>query len=265
MQQVRHGVTYMLPVLIGNLAPIITLPIFTRILTPTDYGAWALATAYASLVTALSNVGLTSVYERNYFEQEDAAGRAVLLSSLLTFVASALVTAGAATWWFRLAIARAVIGDAGFGDLIVWTYCTTAVTSVKAYYLISLKNAQDASGYVRYSIVETILGTLSSLALVAWLQVGILGLVWGQLAASTTVTVVMFVRFLHTNQLGFDAALLSSGLRMGVPLMPRLFVNVAGNQLDKYLIGLVSSVSFVGLFTIGQRIGNLAFAWFWCR
>ncbi len=260
-QQVRHGFTYLLPVLIGNLAPVLTLPIFTRILTPADYGAWALAMAYATLLTALSNVGLTIVYERNYFEQKDAAGRAVLLNSLLAFVVSMLVAGGAATWWFRSAIARVVIGDAGFGALVVWTYCAAAVTSVKAYYLISFKNAQDASAYARCSIGETILGTCASLVLVAWLQVGILGLVWGQLAASTTITVVLATRFQRAHPLTFDGALLSSGLRMGVPLMPRLFVSVAGNQLDKYLIGVVSSVSFVGIFAIGQRIANFAFAY----
>ena len=54
-QQVRHGFTYLLPVLIGNLAPVLTLPIFTRILTPADYGAWALATARCFILEKIAS------------------------------------------------------------------------------------------------------------------------------------------------------------------------------------------------------------------
>jgi len=260
-QQVRHGFTYLLPVLVGNLAPIVTLPIFTRILRPADYGAWALATAYATFAAVFASLGLTSAYERNFFEQSDVRSQAALLYTLLGFVVVAMFLVGAATWLFQATIARNVIGDAAFGSLVVWTYCAVAITNVKAYYLIYFKNAEDASAYVKYSIAETILGTLASLTLVAWFHLGILGVVWGQLAASSLVTAALVVRFLRSHPPRFDVGLLSGGLRMGVPLIPRLFVNVAGNQLDKYLIGLVSSVSSVGLFTIGQRIANFAFAY----
>jgi O-antigen/teichoic acid export membrane protein len=260
-QQVRHGLMYFVPVVVGNLAPIVTLPIFTRVLTPGDYGAWALATAYATLVTSIANVGLTSLFERDYFEQTDARGRSTLLHSLVAFVVAALLLGGVVTWWSRDAIARMLIGDGTLGGLVLWMYCAVAISSVKAYYLIALKNAQNASAYIFYSIDETILNIVASMALIVWLGVGVIGLALGQLLASGTVTALLVIRFARAETPAFSSAMLASGLRTGLPLMPRLIVNVAGNQLDKYLIGLVSTVSLVGLFTIGQRIANFAFAY----
>src|SRR3989338_4976728 len=57
-QQIKNGFIYFLPVVIGNLIPIITLPIFSRILSKEDFGALALSQAYAFFITGIANFGL---------------------------------------------------------------------------------------------------------------------------------------------------------------------------------------------------------------
>ena len=260
-QQVRHGLTYLVPVLVGNAAPLITLPIFTRVLGPADYGAWALAAAYAALAAGLSNLGLPTVFERNFFEQPDEASKARLLYSVLTFVTAVSAAAGLATWIWQGRIAALVIGDAAFGPLVFWSFVAAAVTMAKMYYLTYFKNASDAAAYVWYSVDETILGVIASLVFVLYIGTGVIGLVWGQLVASATVSLMLFVRFGRRHPLSFDRTMLRGALALGLPLTPRLFVNLAGNQIDKYLIGLVAGVHDVGLFTIGQRVANFAFAY----
>jgi O-antigen/teichoic acid export membrane protein len=260
-RQVRHGLTYLVPVLVGNAAPLITLPIFTRVLGPADYGAWALAAAYASLVAGLANLGLPTVFERNFFEQPDEASKARLLYSVLIFVTGASAAAGIGTWIWQDRIAAWLIGDAALGPLVFWSFVAAAVTMAKMYYLTYFKNASDAAAYVWYSVDETILGVVASLFFVLYARSGVIGLVWGQLVASTAVSLMLFARFRRRHPIDFDPAMLRSAVALGLPLTPRLFVNLAGNQIDKYLIGLVSGVHNVGLFTIGQRVANFAFAY----
>lgn len=67
-QQIRNSFIYLVPVLVGNILPFVTLPIFTRILTKEDYGVLALVYLYAMFVSSLANFGMTLVYERNYFQ-----------------------------------------------------------------------------------------------------------------------------------------------------------------------------------------------------
>ena len=54
-----------------NIFPFITMPILTRILTKEDYGILALAHIYAILTTGLTNLGLSVIYERNYFQYKN--------------------------------------------------------------------------------------------------------------------------------------------------------------------------------------------------
>ena len=84
-QQARNSFIYLLPMVVSALVPIVTLPIFTRILTREDYGAWALAVAYGSFLAGLSNFGLVVSYERNFFQYPTPKERSALLYSSIAF------------------------------------------------------------------------------------------------------------------------------------------------------------------------------------
>ena len=86
-QQIKNSFIYLSPIIISNLLPFITLPIFTRILTREDYGVLALAQVYAIFVSGLANFGMTTAYNRNYFQYRvDRLKTAQLLYSTLGFV-----------------------------------------------------------------------------------------------------------------------------------------------------------------------------------
>jgi O-antigen/teichoic acid export membrane protein len=44
-------------------------------------------------------------------------------------------------------------------------------------------------------------------------------------------------------------------------LTPRILAGVAGSQVDKYLLGLLGSLGGVGVYTIGQRLAQIVFAY----
>jgi O-antigen/teichoic acid export membrane protein len=252
---------YLIPAIAGNLIPLVTLPIFTRILTPRDYGAWALAVVYASFLTGIANFGLTLSYDRNFFEHRGGRREAELLYSVLGFVLTAYALCAAATWIFRHEIARWLIGAADSGPLLFWVFAATGMSSLKVYYLAYLRNHGHAKAYVWFTMDETILTTVFSLLLVAVFRVGVIGLPWGQFTAASTVFVLVSIRFLRTMRPAFSAPLLRDCLKLGYPLTPRIFLGVLGNNFDKYLLGLLASVGSVGVYAIGQKVSYLVFAY----
>ena len=49
-------------------------------------------------------------------------------------------------------------------------------------------------------------------------------------------------------------------LIISLPLTPRFFFGVINTQFDRYMLGILGSVGGVGLFEIGQKIGNIIFS-----
>jgi O-antigen/teichoic acid export membrane protein len=260
-RQITNASLYLLPIVVGNLIPILTLPIFTRLLSAEDFGAWALANAYAAVVGGLASVGLPITYDRNFFEYREGRQPARLLYSVIGFSLISFSLCAAATWVLRTPITRWIIGDAVYQNVLVWSLCSTAIVGIKAYYLAYLKNTEQAAAFSAYTIAERLLAAVLTVGLVAGARTGIMGLVIGQLVASTLVLAVMAARFLRTCPPGFDRMLLADSLKLGAPLTPRILLGVIGNNFDKYLIGQVASLGGVGIYSIGQRIANIAFTY----
>ena len=60
-QQLNSFLLYLLPFLMRSALPILTLPVFTRFLTPNDYGVLALVSIYVTLIVGLSNLGMIAI------------------------------------------------------------------------------------------------------------------------------------------------------------------------------------------------------------
>lgn len=258
-RQISNGLIYLVPSVVSGILPIVTLPIFTRILTKDDYGAFALANVYAVFIAGIANFGLTLGYERNFFESRNSKATAGLLYSTLTFIVLVSFLFSFLTYLFKLPIAKAIMGSSDYADLLFWSLCAYCVVNIKTYYLIYFKNNEDAKAFTSYSIDEIFLGMACSLWLVVGLKIGVMGLVLGQLIASSVVLMVLFVRFLKVLPLSFNGYLLKESLKISFPLTPRYFLSVVGNQFDKYLLGLLSSLGGVGVYSLGQKIGSLVF------
>ncbi|MCC7418365.1 MAG: oligosaccharide flippase family protein [Acidobacteria bacterium] len=260
-RQVANGAWYLTPIVIGNIVPIATLPIFTRILSTEDYGAWALANVYAVFIGGLAACGLPLAYERNFFQHRGSRESAQLLYSVLAFVAGAFLIGALATWVWSGPIARWMIGDVRYGSLLLWSLVTTGLVSMKGFYLTFLRNSEAAAQFARYTIAERLAGAVLSLLFVVWLRVGVIGLVFGPLLASLGVLAAIAFRFARELPPAFDRRLLAGALRLGYPLTPRTFLGVLSKNFDKYLIGQMSSLGGVGAYSVGQRIAYVPFTY----
>jgi O-antigen/teichoic acid export membrane protein len=193
-RQVRNSLIYLIPSIIGGLLPIITLPIFTRILTKEDYGAFALANVYAVLISGIANFGLGVGYERNFFECKNTKTIAGLLYSTLLFVILTSFLGCTVTYLFKSQIAKAIIGSQSCSNLLFFSLCASMVVNVKSYYIVYFKNTENAKALVMYSIDEIFLAFSCSLFMVAYLKIGVIGLALGQFMASSVILIKVFIR-----------------------------------------------------------------------
>ncbi len=253
-KQIKNSFIYLIPVIVGNLIPLLTLPIFTRVLTKEDYGVYALAQVYAVFMTGLINFGLFVGYERNFFEYKDEKRTAELLYSTLVFVLVSYVLCVLLTYIFKSTLAGWIIGSADYSYLLFWTFCSTGLISIKVYYLTYFKNTENAKSLVWYTIDESILGVLLSLVFVVYLRLGVIGLVFGQMIAGFVVFAALALRFVKRFPFAFNLFILRDSLKLSYPLMPTLFLKVLGSQFDKYMIGLLGSIGGVGIYSIGQSV-----------
>jgi O-antigen/teichoic acid export membrane protein len=250
---------FIAPALVGAALPLLTLPLITRSIDPIDYGYWVLAYSFAVFVSGVGNFGLPIAYERNFFEYTDARTNAALLWTTVSFVVVLLAVLVASTWLLRDVLAGLVMRTPHRAELFAWTVTAVAVASVKIYFLLHLRNNGNARAYAFFNIDENLISAIGTVVLVVHFKVGVLGLAWGPLLASSLVLTLLLVRFLRAIPLAWQAAPLLSSLRLSLPLLPRILLGVVGTQFDKWIVGYVGSASGAAVYAIGQRLANSVF------
>ncbi|MCG2756955.1 MAG: oligosaccharide flippase family protein [Desulfobacteraceae bacterium] len=259
-QQIKNSFIYLLPIIAGSILPFVSLSIFTRILTREDYGVLALAQVYAVFVSGLANFGMTAAYDRNYFQyRSNRLETARLLYSIILFVTLNFLFLASLTFVFRGTLSRLIIGSAEHGNILFWAFCAQFFVGANYYYLAYFKNSETAKDFTVYTIAISLVNLIVSLFLVAYIRIGIIGLVYAQLCSGAIIFSVLSYKFITTLKPSFSKSIFIESLKISYPLTPRIFFGVISTQFDKYMIGLLATVGGVGIYSIGQRVSNSIF------
>jgi O-antigen/teichoic acid export membrane protein len=261
-RQIRDSFIYLLPLVVSNLLPFLTLPIFTRILTREDYGILALAQVYAVFVGGIANFGMNAAYERNYFQyRENPKDSGGLLFSSLLFVLFSTTVLGIPTYCYREALSAWMIGSPGHGNILFWAFLNQCAMNLVIFYQLSLRNAGESVPYLRYTVAISLLNLLLSLYFVVVARIGVIGLVYAPLIANGMIFSLLSRRYVKAWSFTLSWPLFLESLKISYPLTPRIFLGAASQQFDKYMIGLLSTLGGVGVYRIGQQVASLTFSY----
>lgn len=260
-KQIKNSFIFLLPIVTSSLLPFITLPIFTRILSKEDFGVLALAMVYAIFATGLTNFGMTAAYERNYFKyhgKHTESGQ--LLYSVVAFVIVNFLLFSCLTYLLRGPISKLITGSDENGSILFWAFCGQFLNSINYYYLTYFKNSENAKHYAVYAVGVALTNFALSILLVAYLRIGVVGIVYAQIGSGFLIFCLLNYKFLTILPISFNRRVFNHTFRIAYPLTPRVFLGVIGTQFDKYMIGLLVSIGGVGIYSIGQRIATIVFS-----
>src|SRR4029078_6849648 len=81
----RHSAIYGIGGLVSRVIAVILLPLYTRYLTPSDYGKRERVLALTTVMGLVLRAGITSAFCRFYFDVDDDAGRLRVLRTSFWF------------------------------------------------------------------------------------------------------------------------------------------------------------------------------------
>lgn len=261
-KQIKSGVIFLLPLIISNILPLITYPIFTRILTKADYGVLALAYVYAIFANGLANLGMNISYDRNFFKyREDDQKSSQLLYSSIFFVTFNIVVISILTLAFIDRAAIHLTGSATNANIIILAVWAQFFTNAGNFYLTFYRNSENASQFARYTIIGSILNFMLSIIWVVFIRVGVIGLVYAHMVSGAIIFCMLSLKFIVKYEVSFKWNILLESLKISLPLTPRIFIGVVSTQFDKYMVGKIGTIGGAGIYSLGQRFSYLVFSY----
>jgi O-antigen/teichoic acid export membrane protein len=252
----KHTLIYGLGSVGTRLLGFLLIPVYTRFMSPADYGVLALCTTTAAVLQILSTAGIPSAVLRTYLltadtdeKRDRVLGTAVMILGIVGIVILVLLLGSRAT------LAQLIFGSEQYTAFVV------LIAILNFVYLIeALRNAnfrmREQSG--RYTFF-TLLAFFVNLGLGLWLVVGLRLGAWGAMLANTLTVVAIAALFLPwaLRQLrrGFAAWAARDLLGFGLPLIPVGLSTWIMNLSDIYILRIFRTQEEIGLYNLGYKFG----------
>ena len=252
----RHSAIYGIGGLVSRVIAVLLLPVYTRYLTPADYGKIETLLALTTVMGLILRAGITSAFFRFYFDVDDDAGRLRVLRTSFWF------TMGGGTLGLLLLLALAdpvsslLFGTEDAANLVrasgVALWATVNYEQLTALFRVEERSV----AFVSASLANVFLTIGLTLLLVVALEKGPLGVIVGNF--SGTLIVYLTLLGYRREQLGlqFDRGLLREMNRFGLPLVPTALFLWMTNFSDRFFLVWLADVAEAGLYSVGVRVAS---------
>lgn len=258
-QIARHGAVFGIGAIASRLASLVLLPLYTRHLTPSDYGIIALVDLVMNLAALVAGAGIATAALREHCARESPEHHDRVWWTALLFVGTTAAGAFGILFVARDGIARLAFGaEVNRGA----EYLTIALSALWIGTVMSMLEVYHRA--IKASTFLVLVGfgrLLLNVALNVWLVVGlhqgVSGILWGNLTTTAVTCVVYLIPFVRVRgPLTVDTALLAPYWRFGWPLIVFGLMSACMHEADRYLLRVFVSLHDVGLYSLGYQIGQ---------
>jgi O-antigen/teichoic acid export membrane protein len=252
----KHSAIYGLGGLVSRILAVLLLPLYTRYLSPSDYGKVETLIALTTVIGIVLRMGIHSAFFRFYFDSPEPEHRRRVLRT---------------SFWFTMAMATAglIVGVAlspQISDLLFGT--TDDAELVAAAFvglwagmnyeqLTSLFRVEERStAFVAASLSNVLLTIGATLIFVVALDKGPIGVIVGNLTGTLLVYAALVGYRREQLGLQFDRGLLREMNHFGTPLVPTALFLWVTNFSDRLFLVRLADVTEVGLYSVGVRIAS---------
>jgi O-antigen/teichoic acid export membrane protein len=235
---------------------IVLLPLYTRYLTPDEYGSYALLTAAGAVLMLAAALGVDSGLTRIFFlyERAEDRGRVVFTAYVFALASSALMAG--CLLLAAPAIDRAFFAFSGGTNWVRLAIVIFSLSALNAVALGTLQVQKRAGVYVTCSLLGLLSSCGTSIWLVAGLGRGVVGVLEGQLVGVLVQVSLALGATLRTIRPRFDRAALSEMLGFSLPLLPANLAAWGLGLADRWFLKHYASLTDLGLYALGFRFGS---------
>ncbi len=245
---------------IGNILPqaagFFLLPIYTRYLTPADYGIVSSMQVLSTMLTVFFTMAIDRSIYRLYFDFKTDKDRRDYLGTItlsLFFISCAVLLL---LFVFKGAVGQ-IYESISFFPYYVYAILTAFFSVFTIVPKIYFQVNEKAGKFVFLSITQFLLST----GLVLWFIIGkkngAVGMLEGRMIAAVIILPLFFYISYRTINFTFKKQIFKESLAFSLPMIPGLMMAWVLNLSDRIFIERYFNLHDVGIYSLGYKIAGL--------
>lgn len=234
------------------------LPIYTRYLTPNDYGIFSIVTSITGFLGMFYLLGLNGAISKYYYEYENDEG--LFKKFIGTIITTILIISLILTIFLfgtHKFILDKFIKGISFYPYMAIGLLTVALSTLFPIYQSILQMQHKAEKYAVQQFSVFLVTLLLNIVFIVVIKLGVIG----QLLSAFIVAVITFtyavVVFTKFTKWKIDKKIMVRSMKYAMPLVPHSLAGWVSTLSDRLILNNLKGASLVGIYNIGYQFGNI--------
>jgi O-antigen/teichoic acid export membrane protein len=253
----RHTLVYGLASVLAKAISFVMLPVYTRYLSPADYGVMQLIDMTLDVISIIAGAQVALGIFRFFHKAVTNEDRRSIISTAFLMLALSYATVGCITLATSPFISRLVFHTTDYAHLIRIASTTLALQGLIAASMAYLRVRNRSLVYVGANFAKLVIGLAFNVIFLVGFGIGVRGVFYSSLIANVVVAAVLGTMLVRDVGLRFATPAARDLLRYGVPLIGTQFATFIVTFGDRYFLQGVSNITTVGIYSLAYQFGFL--------
>lgn len=238
----------------------ILIPVYTRILTPTDFGIVGYLQVFSQILIIVLGFGFHGAQTRYYYEHRDdneTVGKFMFtincttIFTFLVLILPLLVVGSLRRWTIGS-------GNIPFYPYLSVTFIAVLLSVLNTYVTSSLRMKQNFLVATLVHIFTFLVTTTATIVLVVYLKQGAFGRIAGNAFGLAIIFLPCYI-FLYAKHFKpqFSKEALKYAVGFGFPIVIHLLMGTIHNSIDRLMLEHYLPISELGIYTLGISVANV--------
>jgi len=255
MNMLRHTGIYTIGMVMRNAVGIVMLPIYTRYLTPEDYGVIELLTMVTDFVGIILCNRIGEAIFKYYSEAESVKDKNTVISTSYILALSLNTIGFIIIFLLSDQIAIHVFGDIEISRLIILFAITFILEAVVIIPLIYIRAVQKPWLFLAASIFKLALTVSLNIYFVIILNMHVEGVIYAAIISNTIMAILLSSYLFYRIALRISVKVIKNIIMFSSPLVIATLGSFYLTFGDRYFLKIYHDLTEVGLYTLGYKFG----------
>jgi len=247
----KHSFIYGLGAMASKLITFLLLPLYTRYLTPSDYGILEIFGTTRGILAIIYIMGLSSALFMSYFHYRDENDKKTVVSTALIFLTAtslffSLILISVANN-FSMIFFHSIQYTSYFRIIFLTLFFDTAI----AISLSVFRAKEESKKYALVSVIRVLLAIGLNIYFIVVLKRGILGILESGLITTSLLYAFLIPGILKNAGFRFSISDLREMLNFGLPLIAGGLSTWILTVSDRYFLFFLFTPHELGLYSMG--------------
>ena len=257
---VRHTLIYGLGTLLSRAVSFFMLPVYTRLLTPADYGTLALIEMTLDVISIGAGAQLAHAIFRFYHKADSEAEKNTVVSTVFFSLMLSYGLIAAGTAYLAPELSQLIFKAADRAPLIRIASGGLASQCLLIVPFALLQVRERSQTIVVMNLVKLVLQLSLNILFLVGMGMGVRGILTSTIVANTVVGVGVSIWTVRTVGISYSADTLRTLIRYAVPMIGMQFATFFTTFGDRYFLKAYGDEASVGLYNLAYQFGFLLYA-----